>query len=218
VRRFARSAGYGLGGLLLITCLGLGVLIWQIDRAGRVDAATPSDVIIVFGARVEGDGSPGPDLLSRVTHAVDIWRAGYASSIICTGGFKNERLSAAAVCRRLAIQQGVPAAQIFLGDGTTNTAEDAQAASRVMAEHGWRTAIVVSHPLHILRARWLLRRTGVIAVGSPTSTQVDRIPWPLRLWYTIREAGGIIATVLDEWGWLPTDWRIKLQNVSHGAP
>jgi len=218
VRRVARVVGYGLGGLILIACLGLGVLIWQIDRAGRLDAATPADVIVVLGARVAGDGSPGPDLASRVAHAVDVWRAGYAPNIICTGGFKNERLSAAAVCRRLAIQEGVPAARIFLGDGTTNTAEDAQAASQVMTAHGWRTAIVVSHPLHIFRARWLLQRTGVTAVGSPTSTQVDRIAWPLRLWYTAREAGGIVATVLDDWGWLPTDWRVQLQNVSHGLP
>jgi uncharacterized SAM-binding protein YcdF (DUF218 family) len=213
-----RAVGYGVGGLILIACLGLGVLIWQIDRAGRWDAATSADVIVVLGARVEGDGSPGPDLASRAAHAVGVWRAGYAPNIICTGGFKNERLSAAAVCRRLAIQEGVPAARIFLGDGTTNTAEDAQAASRVMAEYGWRTAIVVSHPLHIFRARWLLQRTGVTAVGSPTSTQVDRIAPALRLWYTIREAGAIVATVLDERGWLPTDWRVQLQNVSHGLP
>ena len=218
MRRVARFVGYGLGGLILIACLGLGVLIWQIDRAGRLDAAIPADVIVVLGARVAGDGSPGPDLASRVAHAVGVWRAGYAPNIICTGGFKNERLSAAAVCRRLAIQEGVPAARVFLGDGTTNTAEDAQAASQVMAAHGWRTAIVVSHPLHIFRARWLLQRTGVTAVGIPTSTQVDRIAPALRLWYTIREAGAIVATVLDGWGWLPTDWRIQLQNVSHGLP
>jgi uncharacterized SAM-binding protein YcdF (DUF218 family) len=210
--------GYGLGGLILITCLSLGVLIWQIDRAGRLDAATRSDVIVVLGARVEADGSPGPDLASRVAHAVDVWRAGYAPNLICTGGFKNERLSAAAVCRRLAIQGGVPAARIFLGDGTTNTAEDAQAAGQVMAAHGWRTAIVVSHPLHVFRARWLFQRAGVTAVASPTSTQVDRIALPLRLWYTAREAGAIVATVLGDRGWLPTDWRAQLQNMSHGLP
>lgn len=218
VRRVARAVGYGLGGLILITCLSLGVLIWQIDRAGRLDAATRSDVIVVLGARVEADGSPGPDLASRVAHAVDVWRAGYAPNLICTGGFKNERLSAAAVCRRLAIQGGVPAARIFLGDGTTNTAEDAQAAGQVMAAHGWRTAIVVSHPLHVFRARWLFQRAGVTAVASPTSTQVDRIALPLRLWYTAREAGAIVATVLGDRGWLPTDWRAQLQNMSHGLP
>lgn len=210
--------GLAVGGLLVAGSLGLAALAWQIDRAGRYDAATQADVIVVLGARVEGDGSPGPDLASRVAHAVSIWQAGYAPNLICTGGFKNERLSAAAVCRRLAVQQGVPAERIFLGDGTTNTAEDAQAAAQVMAAHGWRTAIVVSHPLHIFRTLWLFRRVGVAAVASPTPTQIEQIPVPLRAWYTTREAGAIIATVLDGWGWLPAGWRNQLQNLSHGAP
>jgi uncharacterized SAM-binding protein YcdF (DUF218 family) len=188
------------------------MLIWQIDRAGRTDGVTKSDVIVVLGARVEPDGRPGSDLSSRVAHGVRVWQAGYAPNLICTGGFKNERLSAAAVCQRLAIQGGVPAAQIFLADGTTNTAEDVRVAAQVMAEHGWRTAIVVSHPLHIFRALWLFRRNGVSAVASPTSTDVDRIAASLRVWYTAREAGGIMATLLNEWGWLPADWRAQLQK------
>ena len=61
-----------------------------------------ADAIVVLGARVNADGSPGSDLTSRTYHAVDLWLAGYAPHIICTGGFKNERLSAAAVCRRFA--------------------------------------------------------------------------------------------------------------------
>jgi len=218
VRRIFTGIGIGASLLLLIGSLGLGLLIWQVDRAGRTATASRGDVIVVLGARVEADGAPGPDLASRVFHAVEIWRAGQAPYLICTGGFKNERLSAAAVCRRLAIQQGVPAERIFLGDGTTNTAEDAQAAAQLMVARSWRTAIVVSHPLHIFRALWLFRRAGVAAVASPTFTGVDDIAPSLRLWYTAREAGAIIATVLEEWGWLPENWRMQLQNVSHALP
>lgn len=211
-------AGLAVGALCVAAGLGLAALAWQVDRAGRYDAATTADVIVVLGARVEGNGQPGPDLTSRVAHAIEVWQAGYAPYIICTGGFKDERLSAAAVCRRLAIQAGVPAERIFLGDGTTNTAEDVQAAGRVMAGHGWRTAIVVSHPLHIFRTLWLFRRAGVAAVASPTSTRVERIPALLRIWYTVRETGAIIATVLDGWGWLPNGWRAPLHSLSYGTP
>lgn len=218
MRRIAWAIGLGFAGLILIAGLGLAGLVWQIDRAGRRDDAASGDAIVVLGARVEWDGRPSADLASRVAHAVAVWQAGYAPNLICTGGFKNERLSAAAVCRRLAIQAGVAAERIFLADGTSNTAEDAQAAARVMAEHGWRTAIVVSHPLHIFRTLWLFRRAGVNAIASPTSTRVDDIDPLLRLWYTLREAGAVIATVLDGWGWLPVDWRIRLQNISHGLP
>ena len=206
------------GSFLLIACLGLGLLVWQIDRAGRTDGAITSDVIIVLGARVESDGRPSADLSSRVVHGVDVWKAGFAPYLICTGGFKDERLSAAAVCRRLAIQGGVPTARIFLADGTTSTAEDAQAAARVMAGHGWRTAILVSHPLHLFRADWLFQREGIDAVTSPTSTQVERIDLPLRIWYSVREAGAIVGTLFDIWRWLPPPWKIQLHKWSYGLP
>ncbi|MGC8781178.1 MAG: YdcF family protein [Anaerolineae bacterium] len=218
MRRIVRAIGLAFAGLILIVGLTLGGLIWQIDRAGRRDDAAPADAVVVLGARVEWDGRPSADLASRVAHAIEVWRAGYAPNFICTGGFRNERLSAAAVCRRLALHAGVADDRIFLADGTTNTAEDARAAAQVMAQHGWRTAIVVSHPLHIFRTLWLFRRAGVDATASPTSTRVDDMDLLLRLWYTMREAGAVIATVLDGWGWLPTGWRIQLQNFSHGLP
>ena len=103
--------------LVLIALIAFAILALQIDRlGGRDDAqalgAPAADAIVVLGARVNADGSPGSDLTSRTYHAVDLWLAGYAPHIICTGGFKNEPLSAAAVCRRFAIELGVPADRI----------------------------------------------------------------------------------------------------------
>ena len=85
-----------------------------------------------------------------------------------------------------------------------------------MAVHGWRTAILVSHPLHLFRSRWLFEREGVQAITSPTSTRVDRIDPRLRVFYTAREAGAVVATLLESWGWLPADWKMQLQEWSHG--
>jgi uncharacterized SAM-binding protein YcdF (DUF218 family) len=203
---------------LAIVAFGLVLLIWQIDRLGQRDDARTSDAIVVLGARVEADGTAGSDLTSRTYHAVDLWQAGYAPFIICTGGYKNEPLSAASVCRRFAVELGVPEDHVWLADGTSNTGEDAAATARVMADHGWRTAILVSHPLHLFRARWLFRQAGVDAVTSPTSTETDRIFPPLRAWYVLRESGAIILTVLDRWGWLPPQWTSRFQAWSYGLP
>jgi uncharacterized SAM-binding protein YcdF (DUF218 family) len=213
--RVARGLGLALSAGVLAVALGFALLAWQVDRLGQRDDARRSDVIVVLGARVEPDGRPSSDLSSRIAHAVEVWKAGQAPNLVCTGGFKNERLSAAAVCQRAAIQLGVPAERIFLADGTSNTAEDAHAAARVMAERGWRTAILVSHPLHLFRARWLFERAGVAATTSPTSTQLQRIAMPLRLFYTAREAGAIVATLLESWGWLPAGLKTQLQEWSH---
>jgi uncharacterized SAM-binding protein YcdF (DUF218 family) len=189
-----------------------------VDRTGRHDNARQSDVVVVLGARIEANGQPSSDLASRITHGIELWKAGLAPFIICTGGFKDERLSAAAVCRRTAIQRGVPADRIALADGTMNTVEDAQATARVMAEHGWHTAILVSHPLHLFRTHWLFKRVGVESVISPTAARIDRIPLSLRLWYTAREVGAVVATAVDLQRWLPPEWRTRLQQWSYRLP
>jgi uncharacterized SAM-binding protein YcdF (DUF218 family) len=202
----------------VLTVLAVGLLAWQVDGLGRRDDARASDAIVVLGARVEADGQPGSDLISRTYHAVDLWQAGYAPNLICTGGYENERLSAANVCRSFAIELGVPADRVLLADGTSNTDEDAQATARVMTDQGWHSAILVSHPLHLFRARWLFRNSGVDAVTSPTSTATDRIVAPLRAWYVLRESGAIILTALNKMGWLSSDWTAKLQTWSAGLP
>ncbi len=217
MRRFLRALSRSLLLLSILALLAFAFLVWQVDRLGQQDHARPSDVIIVLGARVNADGSPGSDLTSRTYRAVDLWQAGYAPYLICTGGFKNEQLSAASVCRRFAIELGVPDERIRLADGSTNTVEDAAVAAEVMSANGWRTAILVSHPLHLFRARWLFERAGVEAVTSPTSTDTGRILWPLRAWYAIREAAGIVITATNAWDWLPAQWLARLQQWSYGG-
>jgi uncharacterized SAM-binding protein YcdF (DUF218 family) len=172
---------------------------------------------VVLGARVTTDGQPGPDLSSRTLHGIALWKAGYGPYLICTGGFKDEPLSAASVCKRLAVARGVPADRILLADGASNTVEDAISTARVMAARGLRTAILVSHPLHLFRARWLFRRAGVDAITSPTTTDLGRIDLPLRLWYTAREAGAVLVTALDGWKAVPPEWIARLQRWSYGV-
>jgi uncharacterized SAM-binding protein YcdF (DUF218 family) len=218
VKRALRAVGLVVVGSATAIVLGFAFLTWQIDRLGRRDDARAADAIVVLGARVEPDGHPGSDLTSRTYHAVDLWRAGYAPQVICTGGFKDEPLSAAAVCRRFAIELGVPHDQIWLADGTRSTVEDATATAKVMADRGWHTAILVSHPLHLYRARWLFQLAGVDVVTSPTTTKTDRIFLPVRAWYALREAGAIVVTALDSAGWLPSTWADTLQSLSSELP
>ena len=168
----------------------------DIDAYGRHDHAHKADVIIVLGARVQSDGQPGANLRRRIEHAWRLWHKGMASYLITTGGFRHEPLSAAEVSRRYLIAAGIPAERIFLAEGSTNTVQDAQVVRQIMAEHGWRDAIVVTHPYHLLRAAWSFRLAGVKVCASPTSTAVAYIDYPARIYYLAREAVGIIWTTI----------------------
>jgi uncharacterized SAM-binding protein YcdF (DUF218 family) len=201
--------------LLLASAATFLYLCWQINNTGTHDEAEPTDAIVILGARVEPDGQPGPDLRERTLHAVDLFQRGLAPYLICTGGYRNERLSAASVARDLAISQGIPAEKILLADGSATTSEDAASAGYVMTTKGWRAAIIVSHPLHLERARLLFEEQGIHAYPSPTSTDLGAIPWKTRAWLTAREAVGIVWIYLEEAG-VPYDWTLPLSRLVYG--
>jgi uncharacterized SAM-binding protein YcdF (DUF218 family) len=140
-----------------------------------------------------------------------------APYLICTGGYHNDRLSAASVARDLAMDQGVPADRILLADGAMTTREDAASARKLMVERDWQTAILVSHPLHLERARTLFEAQGLTVYTSPTSTRLDAIPWRTRAWLTAREAVGMLWIVLEELG-VPYDWTVQLSRWVYGLP
>jgi uncharacterized SAM-binding protein YcdF (DUF218 family) len=189
---------------------------WRINYTGARDLAQRADAIVILGARVEPDGQPGPDLRVRTLHAVDLFQRGLAPYVICTGGYRDDRLSAASVACDLAVSQGVPSEKVFRADGSMSTREDATTARDIMLARGWQTAILVSHPLHLERARLLFEGQGLSVYPSPTNTALKDIPWRTRVWLTAREAVGIVWIGLEEFG-LPYDWTLPLSRSVYGA-
>ncbi len=210
-------AAKGLGLIALLGMLSFGLLCWRVDRQGRVDEARPADAIVVLGAAVEPDGRPGPNLRERVRHAVALYRAGYAAHLICTGGERGHPASAAAVACNLAAQQGVPPQALHLADGSWDTLADARLTAELMAAQGWRTALLVTHPLHAYRARHSFRQAGVEAYTSPTTTDLAAIHQPWRAYYTVREAVGVLWPLLEHVG-LPEAWTARLQQWVYAGP
>jgi uncharacterized SAM-binding protein YcdF (DUF218 family) len=216
LRRLVR----GLLTLVLLVILAAAItflyIAWCVNRTGTRDQAQAADAIVILGARVEANGQPGPDLWVRTLHAVSLFQRGLAPYIICTGGYQNDRLSAAAVARDLAIARGVPAEKILLADGSMTTGEDAARTRDLMAAHGWQTALLVSHPLHLERARILFEAQGLAVFASPTSTDLKAIPWRTRAWLTARETVGILWITLEDIG-LPHDWTAPLSRLVYGS-
>jgi uncharacterized SAM-binding protein YcdF (DUF218 family) len=215
--RILRYAFYLTVSVGLICITGFAVLCLNIDYFGRRDLAQPADAIVVLGAKVQPNGQPGPDLKARTEHAVDLYRLGMAPRLICTGGVEKDALSAAAVCRGLAIGLGTPDAAVVLADGSANTSEDAERVAAVMVDHGWHSAIVVSHPLHLYRAKLFFEQEGVIVYTSPTTTNLGDIDLRLRGYYMIREGAGIIWPYLEHAG-LPAEWTAALQEWVYAGP
>ena len=97
------------------------------------------------------------------------------------------------------------------------TGEDAVSARRLARQHRLQTALLVSHPLHLERARILFEGQGLTVFPSPTSTDLSAIPSSSRAWLTAREAIGILWIGLEEAG-VPYEWTIPLSEWVYGLP
>jgi len=147
-----------------------GWLGWKIVHGAGVDETRRADVAIVLGAAAYGD-KPSPVFEQRIAHAVDLYRKGTVKKIILTGGYGDgAQFSESEVARRYAIEQGVPERDLFLEKKSRTTLDNLRMARDLMKEHGCRDALIVSDPLHMERAAWMMQDLGVTAWRSPTQT------------------------------------------------
>ncbi|MBZ0281990.1 MAG: YdcF family protein [Anaerolineae bacterium] len=151
---------------------GVLALCMVIDSYGRQDFAQKADVIIVLGAGLRRDNTPGPALTRRSAHAAELWQAGYAPVIICAGGKPGDRTrSEADACAELLRAQGIPAEAIILEDTSRSTEENAIETRLILDSNGWQTAIIVSDGYHMFRARHLFLNADIPVYTSPAITQ-----------------------------------------------
>lgn len=146
------------------------VLVVVIEAYGHTEHAQPSDVIIVLGAGLRENNTAGPALTRRAAHAADLWKAGYASMVLCSGGKPGNRTrSEADACAELLRGDGVPAEAILLEDTSRSTEENAMETHAIMNERGWQTAIIVSDAYHVFRAHRLFHNEGILTYTSPVT-------------------------------------------------
>lgn len=163
IRKLATSV---MGALIVFWTGWMGaVLLWS-----TLDQARPAESIVVLGA-AQYDGHPSPVLRARLDHAVDLWNRRMARVMILTGGTGfGDTTSEAAVSRGYIRKRGVPDGSIILENEGRTTRESMQAVARMLKDRGFKTAIVVSDPFHMLRLWILSRRLGFTPYTSPTRT------------------------------------------------
>ena len=151
----------------LIGCVIVGLIVYLY---GLTDRAQPADVIIVLGSGLNADLTPGPALIRRASRAADLWKAGYAPMIICSGGYAEwAARSEADGCAEVLRAHGVPADRIILEQQSRSTEENALYSHQIMRAHGWNSALVVSDGYHLLRATWIFSAEGIAASYSPAA-------------------------------------------------
>ncbi len=182
--------------LLCASCLLLVGGAAFVDAYGHAQRPSPSDAIIVLGARVLPSGKASNSLHERVAWAVALYQEGLAPFIICTGGVGDNPPAEGVVAAELASKMGVPAGQVLVEDKSRTTRENARFAARICRAHGWKSVLIVSQPYHLWRAGRLFEHEAIASSASPVPhPQVDESLW-LRVWWAVREA---LLSVRDSW-------------------
>jgi uncharacterized SAM-binding protein YcdF (DUF218 family) len=147
---------------MVCVLLVLGLVAWAaLARAVAPRENTSQDkfdVLIVLGTSADDDGNPTPLQQDRVAEAVREYERGVAPRMIFTGGAVHNRFAEAQVMGRTAAAEGIPAGAIVEETQARNTIENACDSLRIMQNHGWKSAEVVTSPNHVPRAAMIFSR------------------------------------------------------------
>ena len=126
-----------------------------------------ADAIVVFAGGVGESGKAGGGFQERVTQAVDLYRAGYAKTLIFSSGYVFT-LREAEVMKAVAVDNGVPADAILLEEQAANTYQNVTYTKQLLDQHQWRRILLVSSPYHMRRAVGAWRKLAPAVEVTPT--------------------------------------------------
>jgi uncharacterized SAM-binding protein YcdF (DUF218 family) len=138
---------------------------------------THFDTIIVLGTPANPDGTPSPEQRERTLEGVREYKAGIAPYLILTGGPAHNQYVEAHVMAALAIAQGVLPNAVIEEGQAQNTIQNIFYSNRIMQDHHWTSAEVVSSPSHLPRTALILQHYRM-----PWSTHAASWPAEYNLW------------------------------------
>ena len=168
-RRTVRTA---VGVVAIYLILFYTPFVWFVAEPLRVtELARAADAIVVFAGGVGESGKAGGGYQERVKQAMELYHEGKAPWLIFSSGYLFA-FREAEVMRDLAVDHGVPAADIILETKAANTYENVAFVREILDKRGWRRILLVSSPYHMRRALWTWRRVApeVQAIPAPVPT------------------------------------------------
>jgi uncharacterized SAM-binding protein YcdF (DUF218 family) len=181
-----------LVGGVLVVALVIGMTAVQVWRLARVDYRRPVDAIVVLGA-AQYDGSPSPIFAARLKHAIQLYQDGYAPRIVTVGGRRvGDGYTEASAGRRYLVDRGVPTSALVAVGVGSDTLDSLRAVSAQAGRSGWHSALLVSDPWHLLRARTMARDAGLPSWTSPTRSGPVVQHRETQIRYIVRETGALL--------------------------
>ena len=179
--------------LLLIIAIPLYVVgsVWY---TARNTEPIKSDFILVMGA-AQFDGRPSDILKSRLEHALEIYKAGYAPKIYTVGaGAPGDRTTEAAASKAWLIDRGVKKNNVIAVAKGRDTLGSTKAYVEAANKAKLKSVIIVTDPYHCFRSKKMAQDLGLAA----SCTAVESGPASVansEFKYLARESGAYLAYI-----------------------
>jgi uncharacterized SAM-binding protein YcdF (DUF218 family) len=175
-------------------------LWWVAAPLQQAAAPRAADAIVVFAGGVGESGKAGVGVQERVAQAVNLYRAGYAPTLIFSSGYVFT-LREAEVMKAIAVSNGVPAEAILLEEQAANTYQNVTYTKQLLDRNQWRRILLVSSPYHMRRAVATWRKVAPGIAVTPT-------PVPESQFYSHTRGASLeqIRGILHEYAALANYW------------
>jgi uncharacterized SAM-binding protein YcdF (DUF218 family) len=156
--------------VLLAYPLYLGYQVWSQSHRDENHSA---DAIVVLGA-AQYDGEPSPIFKARLDQAGYLYREGFSTTVIVTGGKQEgDRFTEAEAGADYLVSQGVPSEAFLLENQGSTTLESLREVRELADEHGIDSVLLVSDPMHSERIKRIARDLGFSDVYSSPASYIS---------------------------------------------
>ncbi|MDC1142230.1 YdcF family protein [Planctomycetota bacterium] len=158
---------------------------------GAIESDQRADAIVVPGAAIWKARKPSDALLYRLHTALDLYQAGRAPVIICTGGGEGNYAEGKVMAEWLAAE-GVPESALIIENDSATTRDSGDNVARIMKSRKLKSALVVSNWFHVARTRMTLEQEGIQTYAAPAGGNTLR----QEPYFVLREMAGLPAYAL----------------------
>jgi uncharacterized SAM-binding protein YcdF (DUF218 family) len=199
--------------IISLVVLYFAVTFVQIWMTGHEHSSAKAQAILVFGT-TEDNGTPSPELRTRLDQALLLYREGRAPWVAVTGGNRpGDVYTEAGVSATYLAQHGVPRSRILQGAGV-DTWQNVSTVLPALRARGIVTVITVTDPFHEYRAMAISSSQGLKPVPSPVpnSPTIKHSLWRYYLKETMEVGVGRVVGYGRLSSWTTTVTKISIPS------
>lgn len=135
-----------------------------ITIGGLRNSYQKSDVAVVFGNKVNKNGTLSNRLKARLDKSIELYNNGMVAHILVSGGLGKEGHYEGRLMRDYLRSQQIPEGAIIVDDNGYNTLKSVQNTIAICKQTGFKSVIAVSQYYHLSRIKLMFKHEGDMRV------------------------------------------------------